>query len=466
MMNFPKIIVSCIICFLLSCCVRSLRAQTIPVEEFESRREKIMQRLPDGLLLLHARSFLAHEDHLLAHGFQQNPSFYYFTGLASTLNAILVLDAPAQESWLFIPKEIRGLAGSVPLVTLQLSPATAARLKLTHVVPWQEFESYLNQRLAEIPGLVLYTDDNTWAPTPESNPPGLLPIADSYLLWREALRQQWPEAQIRSAKAAITELRLVKSPAEIAAIRKVARISAAALLAGLRALAPGKSQREVEAAIVCECIYAGGEGPSFWPWVMSGVNAVIPKPFESLADYHHLNRIMQAGELVRVDIGCDAYFYKGDVGRTAPVSGQFSDEQREVWNLFVAAYRGGLAALRDGATKTEIASGAVAAVAERKQTGVATELAKEAAAKILSGHDNVWWHLHGSGLEPGEGQPDTLRAGMVVEFEPMMAVQGQAFYLEDMILITEEGHEILTKGLPYTAVEVERAVGIKTEQEK
>jgi Xaa-Pro aminopeptidase len=77
---------------------------------------------------------------------------------------------------------------------------------------------------------------------------------------------------------------------------------------------------------------------------------------------------------------------------------------------------------------------------------------------VLLGPDGLkWWGIHGVGLEGAEGAPETLRAGMVVAFEPIFVVDGQGFYLEDMIAVTKDGHEVLTKGLPYTAEEIERA---------
>ena len=73
---------------------------------------------------------------------------------------------------------------------------------------------------------------------------------------------------------------------------------------------------------------------------------------------------------------------------------------------------------------------------------------------MLLGEDGLkWWEIHGVGLEAAEGAPEILRAGMVVAFEPIFSVDGQGFYLEDMILVTKDGHEILTPGLPYSALE-------------
>ena len=75
---------------------------------------------------------------------------------------------------------------------------------------------------------------------------------------------------------------------------------------------------------------------------MTGANSDIALALQSLADYRFLDRVMRSGDLARVDVGCAQEHYEGDVGRTAPVSGRFSPDQREAWDLFVAAYRAGL----------------------------------------------------------------------------------------------------------------------------
>jgi Xaa-Pro aminopeptidase len=240
-------------------------------------------------------------------------------------------------------------------------------------------------------------------------------------------------------------------------MRRVGAASAAALKAGLAALSPGRPQREAEAAVVSACIAAGGEGHSFWPWVMAGENGAFPKPFESLVDYRHLNRRMAAGEVARVDVGCDVDHYKGDVGRTGPVSGRFDAGQRETWELLVGAYRAGLAVFRDGVKRDDVFAASLAEV-RKSAPSLKTPLGKKAAEVLLGPEGLKWWGIHGVGLESAEGGPEVLRAGMVVAFEPIFVADGQGFYLEDMIAVTRDGHEVLTKGLPYTAEEIERAV--------
>jgi len=78
---------------------------------------------------------------------------------------------------------------------------------------------------------------------------------------------------------------------------------------------------------------------------------------------------------------------------------------------------------------------------------------------LIANRDSIpYWQIHGVGLDIAEELPPVLRAGMVLDYEPIFVVDGQGFYMEDMILITSTGYEILTTGLPYSAAEIQRAM--------
>ena len=165
---------------------------------------------------------------------------------------------------------------------------------------------------------------------------------------------------------------------------------------------------------------------------------------------------MKAGELVRLDIGCDLGHYEGDVGRTVPVSGAFRPEQAEAWDLLIRAYRAGLAAMKAGVTHKEVAEASRRAVRRALPT-LESEHAREAARAMLEGGDNLW-HVHGVGIDAGEERLPRLEEGSVIAYEPGFSVGEDAYYLEDMILITATGHEVLSAGLPYTAEEMAREI--------
>ncbi len=430
----------------------SLSAAELPVSEFQARRTEAMRRFPDGILLARSRAFQFHSDQDSVAAFRQDPDFFYFTGLPSAVGAVLAIDGAARETWLFVPAKLPGVAGMLEILRVAPGPETAKRLGIDHVVDRGELSTFLIRREEARPELRLYARGVTG----EHAAPIAAALDDPGAAWAHALGELWPAARIQDASPVLTGMRLVKSPAEIAILRRVGRASASALSAGLAAIEPGRPQREAEAKVVSACIAAGAEGPSFWPWVMTGPTSAFPVPFESLGDYRHLNRAMKAGEIARVDVGCDLDHYEGDVGRTAPVSGRFDDGQRETWELLLAAYRSGLAILRDGVKRDDVFAASLAEV-RRRQPALKTPLGRHAAATLLAQDGLRWWEIHGVGLDSAEGEPEVLRAGMTVDFEPIFSVEGQGFYLEDMILVTQTGHEILTPGLPYSAEEIERA---------
>ncbi len=425
----------------------ALSAQSIPISEFADRRAAVLVELADGLLLVHAHST---PKDMTQPGWIQDASFLYFTGLVNHPEAILVLDGPRQQARLFVPPP--PLSFGVPVEGLVLEPGeTSAQANgFDAVEGWDRLLPYLRDR--ERAGVRRFYVDEARRPEALGVPEGFWPVAGDKTLWQRSLAGAFPEVEIVSAAGVIRALRWVKSSAEIALLRYNARATAAALLAGVRAIGPDVSQRTAEAAVVTGCIEAGAEGPSFWPWLMAGENAQVGRLVRAFYDYHHLNRRMQTGELVRVDIGCTANAYGGDVGRTVPVSGVFTETQRRVWDLLVAGYRAGLTAMRAGVTRAEVSEASRSAIARLARDDAETQAIAE---RMLDRQSGVVWHLHGVGIESGEEALERLEAGTVLAFEPMYSEGGHAYYLEDMILVTETGHEVLSTGLPYTADEIE-----------
>ena len=267
--------------------------------------------------------------------------------------------------------------------------------------------------------------------------------------WRNA----FPDASIRSAKQAIHALRSRKSEREVEILRANARLTAAALVSVARSIEPGMRQRQAESVVVDGCIAGGGQGPSFWPWIMSGPNAQLDNLVQAFFRYEQLDREMEDGEVIRVDIGCAANGYGGDVGRTLPVSGRFTESQAEAWDLLVAGYEAGLAVMAGGVPVSAVREASVAAIRDRAN-GLRTDQARMAAGAILEGGEGIW-HIHGVGVESGEDAASVLEPGAVVAYEPMVAAGTDTFYLEDMILITEDGAEVLSRGLPRSAAGIE-----------
>ena len=416
--------------------------------EYATRRENILSALPNGILLLHARGAPKEMEQW---GFVQDPSFFYFTGLSDLPGAILALDGPRGEARLFVPPPPMSFGFAVEGVVPEPGPAVASELGLDAVVSWDTFAEWVEGRLGEGVGR-LYVDEPR-RPEARGVPDGFSAVSGPFGLWQAALERRFPRASIDGANQAILTLRWKKSPAEIEVLRANAEMTASALQALARQLRPGLRQREAESTVVATCLAQGGQGPSFWPWVMSGPNARIGGLVSAFFRYEQLDREMLAGELVRVDIGCAGGFFGADVGRTLPVSGSFSAGQREAWDLLVLGYQAGLDVMAPGVSLDSVRDASTAAV-EAASAGLETAMGREAAAAIVTGGRGVW-HIHGVGVESGEDAGPTFEVGSVLAYEPGFEVGADAFYLEDMIAITAAGHEVLSAGLPYTAAEIE-----------
>lgn len=398
--------------------------------------------------MLHASSRLD----VVGDGFRQDPYFYYFTGLENTVGAVLAINGKSGESWLFLPSNpAHSTYGLQPEV--RPGAEEEKRLGIEHIVDWKELENFLANRAAQ--GTVLYYSAG-WNEFPEM--PGQLLSAKSPKapLWLQVILQKWPALEVKDGTRQVEALMEVQSEGEAAALRNAAKTTIAVLMAGMKAIRPNVSQRSVEAVVNQTCWSQGAHGPSFWPWAMAGENAVFPRPFFSDARYDHLDRTMLAGELVRLDVGCEWEHYLGDLGRTVPVSGHYDDAQRELWTIFVAAYRAGAKALREGVTEDQ--------VFEVWQTELVSHRASAKSALAQHAIDswsdrkNVpFWEIHATNLI-FDYVSTHLRAGMTINFEPIASVDGQGFFLEDMYLIKKGGAELLTTGVPYSADEIERAM--------
>jgi Xaa-Pro aminopeptidase len=416
----------------------------IPESAYQARRGAVLAKLGRDILIVPARGSFLSDDEM---GFVQAPDFQYLTGLAEQVGAVLVLDGSDATVTLFV-------ARPSALISLAIIPPSAASAQMLHmngVLPVDSLEPRLRPRFASAPTNVYIAgvDPRGAVPTP-------LPMANSVTRWR-AWVKSLGAADGTSAIPVLRPLREIKSAEEIAILRKVGRASSAAFLAGIQALHTGQTQRVAELDVVNACVAAGARGVSFWPWTMSGPNAQFMNLFSSFQSYEHIDRVMQRGEVVRVDVGCQADHYMGDVGRTAPVSGRFTSGQREAWNLFIAGYLAGLPLIKDGAATADVFAAAIAAVRGRKSY-LRTPQGKHAAKVLLAANGTSPWEIHGVGLDDAEGQPDTLRAGMTVAYELMFVVDGDGFYLEDMIAVGRNDNEVLTPGLPYTASEIQAAM--------
>ena len=428
-------------------------APPVPVPELAQRHEAALARFHDGILLLHSGSGLKRWEDV---GFRQGASFYYLTGMPNLHDSILVLDGPKHESILFVR-----VLPSVPFFTLAMSmfsgldqfslqpgPAAVSATGVSRIEDWKGFSAWLDSRLKDDPQLPLYLDNGGQVGDfagSNSNPSDLAPIYNDYLLWSLAIKAKWPNATQKAAHAGLNEIRAVKSDYEQALLRRAAVITSAGIEAAVRGLQPGRTHRQEEGEVIAAMMEAGAEGPGFWPWVKSGPSSYVPGLFVSFFDYHALNQVMADGEIARVSLGAEYGMYKGDYGRTFPVGAHFTPNQREVLSLFSHAYLAGLQLIRPGEKLTDVVNASIADIKEHR-SAVKSDLARAAADILVTAPP---WSMYAHGIDMVEDVPPVFAAGNVLCWAPEFAVKGQGFYMQDTVLVTATGHDLLNPPLPY-----------------
>jgi len=154
-----------------------------------------------------------------------------------------------------------------------------------------------------------------------------------------------------------------------------------------------------------------------------------------------------------MDLGFNYEYYKGDVGRTLPVSGHFTQPQREVIDFMNSAYQTGLQAMHDGASANDVIQAAIHYV-ETHKARLRSDLAKRAALELLK---TRIWIMYTHGIDMVEIYPPTdLHTGNTVAFGPDFDVDGQGFYEEDVVLITADGCQLINPPLPDSALGIEK----------
>ena len=286
-------------------------------------------------------------------------------------------------------------------------------------------------------------------------------------LRRTEKKGQRPPRSIVDPRVALHELRLIKRPEELAALRKASAIASDAHIAAIRHGRPGVFEYELEAIINYQFRRRGGAGPGYATIVGAGENATILHYIE--------NRCAIAdGDLVLVDAGCEYDHYTSDITRTWPANGTFSAPQRRVYELVLATQLSAIEMARPGITLDEIHQACVRSLTEGMITlglleGSAEDRVKDLTYRKFYMHGTSHWlglDVHDAGAYTRDGKPRPLEAGMVITIEPGLyiaasaegvpdALRGIGVRIEDDLLITDGAPEVLTAACPKSIGELE-----------
>ena len=426
-------------------------------EEFSARRQRLAGVLQRGTLVMFGAT-----SPTPGLRFRQDNDFFYLTGNES-LNAALVMDGTTGEAHLFLPKLSAGEIRYEGPNWIEEPDATRT-YGFASIQPLPMLSEFLAQRFpAERRGAQRPSGPGAgtiWTRLSErdtvnnsrtdaahntarrlANPFAQHQTEDALRV--AALRDRFPSYVIEDVTPHLDRLRMIKTPREIDILRYNGRISAEAIRRAIEATMPGRFEYELEAEATHWMVKHGLQAAAYPAIVGSG-------PMGNRWHYEDNGRQMEAGDLVVMDYAGSLDYLTMDITRTWPVSGRFSDVQLKAYQATLDAQKAIIATIGPGVTRATVRR--IAENIFRKQ-GFDPRYAYVGHYVGLSVHDVGDWSL-------------PFEAGMVMAIEPIIDIPEQQLHIriEDTILVTREGAEILSAGLPKEVNELLPLISARSNQ--
>jgi len=403
-------------------------------EELAQRRSNLVSQLKTqnktGLVLIPAKDGFSYGE-----TFRQLDDFYYFTGLELP-NAILAIEIANGNTIVFTPEmDMRFYSNSRPndfpgrplLNDTEIVNQSGLMLKSI-----DDFSAFIKSKISTS---ILVNNDREGNIRFASNK--YIATHSPIQVLMQALKTKHNISKFENSYEAIAKVRMIKSNAEIEIMKKAAGITVESIIEVAKSIEPGFDERYLEGVLEGHFKKQGAQRLAFGSIIKSGPNSLWP--WRILAThYNRRNRVMEAGDLVIFDVGCEYNNYVSDIGRTFPVSGEFTARQREILTMEVHVADQIIAYLKPGITFKDIRN-------------LTDKIIPEDAAKYMQVGLFFGHHL---GLSTGD--PDlpeaVLKPGMIFTVEPWYYNHDEqiSVFTEDIVLITETGCEVLSKNLPRT----------------
>lgn len=425
----------------------------IALKQFRQRQTRLLKQLPPNSVVVVPGARLVTRSRDTEYVFRQHSDFWYLTGFNEP------------DAWLLLSNHAR-YAGDYRALICQPKDPQAEIWHGRRLGPEQAVEHFALDEA--------YSTDEIEEVLPEwleghhqlYFPQGEFDFADEALfaalqLLRGAPKQNRAPQALMDSRPLIHEMRLIKSRDEINLMRQAADISARAHCRAMQFAHPGCFEYQLEAELHHEFAMAGARQPAYGTIVGGGANACI-------LHYTENNAEIADGSLILIDAGAELHGYAADITRTFPVNGKFTAPQAAVYDLVLRAQNVALGQFKAGVTLPDVTEVVINVINEGLcELGLITEPVEHSLA-------NQSWRrffMHGLGHYLGldvhdvgdyldAGQPRPLLAGMVITVEPGLYIpdaddipadyRGIGVRIEDNIVITEDGYDMLTAGVPKT----------------
>ena len=409
--------------------------------EYQERRAKLAAGV-DGPVVVFG--YTGHEDASEVAIFFQEESFYYLTGHSEPGAALILLPKKPNAKAVDGPSEIFYLPAHDPRKERwegpQMGPSDPGVTEKTgfaEVRPFDKMEGDLQKLSATYSNF--YT---LMAPKDEEGYP-------HFGNWNAWLHRAAPSAKLRDVSREIFAMRQTKSAGELALLQKAVDLSVDAHLDAMKRMRPGLFEYQVAARMKEIHEFGGCAREAYSPIVGAGFDSTV-------LHYARLDNEIHDGDVVVIDVAGEYGGYAADITRTLPANGKFTPRQREIYEIVLGAQNAAIDAVRPG----------MRMYGEGKNLQEITQKYIDGHGKDRNGKSLLPYYIHGVshhlGLDvhdPGE-RDRKLEPGMVITVEPGIYIPDEKIgvRIEDDVLVTKDGHQLLTARLPRTVDEVEKVM--------
>lgn len=426
--------------------------------EYAERRKHLMHQVdPESVIIIPAASKILRTGDT-AFSFRQNSDFYYLTGFKEPQSIlVLIPNHPHAKYHLFVRE--RDPHKEVWDGKMQGLEGVLAHFLVEKAHDIRHFQ--------EILPLLLQDRKRIYYPMGKHNEFDKQLFAVVNQLRHKVRAGVSAPEEFHNIEPFIHEMRLRKSPAEIALMQKAADISVEAHLKAMQICQPEMKEYQLEAALLQTFYAAGSRHVAYTPIIGSGENTCI-------LHYVENDQVIKSGDLVLIDAGAEYDYYCADITRTFPANGQFTKEQAAIYDLVLEAQVAAIEMIKPNVLWHELQLKIIEVLTQGLVhlgllTGDINTLIAEKAVSRFYMHNSGHWlgldtHDVGSYKVNGEWRP--LEAGFVLTVEPGIYIPANlsdvdqrwwniGIRIEDDVLVTESGAEVLTKSLPKTREAIE-----------
>ncbi len=434
----------------------------LDITAFVARRQRLLRELGDGVAVLAtAPERLRNQDSHYPYRFDSH--FYYLTGFSEP-EAVLVLQGGTGRALLFCRE--KNPEREIWDGHRYGHEAAQAVFGFDAAYPIMQLDNMMPDLLSNQPALhYAMGADAVW---------------DSRMMgWLNAVREKSRSGvraptRLQDIRDAVAAMRLVKDDVELAVMQRSADIACVAHQRAMQVTRPGQYEYQIEAELLYAFRRQGAQSPAYTSIVAGGANACTLHYVDNAA-------LLQDGDLLLIDAGCELDGYASDITRTFPVNGRFEGAQRDVYTCVLAAQAAAIAQVRPGLSWQAPHDAAVQVLAQGMLDwgllqGSLDGVIESGAYKRFYMHRTGHWlglDVHDVGAYKHGDAWCTLEPGMVLTAEPGCYIAAaddvpQAFHnigirIEDDVCVTQQGCHVLTVAVPKTIADIENLMAAARE---